>query len=127
MNGALGNYSANGNPVSGIYLLLDGADITDPGNYGAAIQNVNYDQVSEVKVQVANFGAEVANGPVVVSAVTKAGGDHFHGQLYTYARTPQLNAEDALAKSLNQGKSFRPRNLPGFHDWWSGDHPGHRF
>ena len=65
------------------------SDITDPGNYGAAVQNVNYDQVSEVKVQVSNFGADTANGPVVIGAVTKAGGDHFHGSLYTYARTYQ--------------------------------------
>jgi hypothetical protein len=113
VNGALGNYSANGNPVSGIYLLLDGADITDAGNYGAALQNVNYDQVSEVKVQVSNFGAEVANGPVVVAAVTKAGGDHFHGELYTFARAPQLNSADALGKATNQPKSPDREVYPG--------------
>ena len=114
VNGALGNYSANGNPVSGVYLLLDGADITDAGNYGAALQNVNYDQVSEVKVNVSNFGAEVANGPVVVSAVTKAGGDHFHGQLYTYARAPQLDSADALGKATQQPKSSDREVYPGF-------------
>lgn len=114
VNGALGNYSANGNPVSGIFLLLDGADITDPGNYGAAIQNINYDQVSEVKVQVSNFGAEVANGPVVVSAVTKAGGDKFHGQLYVFGRAPQLNAADALGKATGQPKSNDREVYPGF-------------
>lgn len=114
VNGALGNYSANGNPVSGVYLLLDGADITDAGNYGAALQNVNYDQVSEVKVQVSNFGADVANGPVVVSAVTKSGGNHFHGQLYTFARAPQLNSADALGKATNQPKSSDREVYPGF-------------
>jgi len=114
VNGALGNYSANGNPISGVYLLLDGADITDAGNYGAALQNVNYDQVSEVKVQVSNFGAEVANGPVVIAAVTKAGGDHFHGQLYTFARAPQLNSADALGKATNQPKSSDREIYPGF-------------
>jgi len=114
VNGALGNYAANGNPVSGIYLTLDGADITDPGNYGAAIQNVNYDQVSEVKVQVSNFGAEVANGPVVVAAVTKAGGDHFHGELYAFGRAPQLDSADALAKATDQPKSNDREIYPGF-------------
>lgn len=113
VNGALGNYSANGNPVSGIYLLVDGADITDAGNYGAALQNVNYDQVSEVKVQVSNFGAEVANGPVVVAAVTKAGGEHFHGELYTFARAPQLDSADALGKATNQPKSPDREVYPG--------------
>lgn len=114
VNGALGNYAANGNPVSGVYLLLDGADITDAGNYGAALQNVNYDQVSEVKVEVSNFGAEVANGPVVVSAVTKAGGDHFHGELYTFARAPQFDSTDALAAPTNQPKSPDREIYPGF-------------
>jgi hypothetical protein len=114
VNGALGNYSANGNPVSGVYLLLDGADITDAGNYGAALQNVNYDQVSEVKVEVSNFGAEVANGPVVVSAVTKAGGDRFHGELYAFGRAPQLDAADALGKATSQPKSPDHEVYPGF-------------
>jgi hypothetical protein len=114
VSGALGSYAANGNPVSGIALKLDGADITDPGNYGSAIQNVNYDQVAEVKVQVSNFGAEIANGPVVVSAVTKAGGDHFHGELYTYARTNQLDSTDALAKATGEVKDPDREVYPGF-------------
>ncbi len=114
VTGALGSYAANGNPVSGISLKLDGADITDPGNYGAAIQNVNYDQVGEVKVQVANFGADIANGPVVVSAVTKAGGDRFHGELYTYARTNQLDSVDALDKATATPKDPDREIYPGF-------------
>jgi Carboxypeptidase regulatory-like domain len=114
VNGALGSYAANGNPVQGISLTLDGADITDPGNYGAAIQNVNYDQVAEVKVQVSNFGADIANGPVVVSAVTKAGGDQYHGELYTYARTYQLDSADALSKATNQPKDPDREVYPGF-------------
>ncbi len=114
VNGALGNYAANGNPVSGVSLLLDGANITDPGNYGAAIQNVNYDQVSEVKVQVSNFGADIANGPVLVSAVTKAGGDHFNGELYAYGRTNQLDSTDALDKATGVAKDPDREIYPGF-------------
>ncbi len=113
VNGALGNYSANGNPISGVSLKLDGTNITDPGNYGAAIQNVNYDQVSEVKVQVSNFGADIANGPVVVSAVTTAGGSAFHGSLYTYARTNQLNSTDWLSGATKQQKAPDRQIYPG--------------
>lgn len=104
VNGAIGSYAANGAPLSGVSLKWDGANITDPGNYGAAIQNVNYDMVGEVKVQVANFTADQANGPVNVSAVTKSGGSQFHGDLYTYARTSQLNSADWLAKKLGYQK-----------------------
>jgi hypothetical protein len=113
VNGALGNFAANGNPIEGISLKLDGADITDPGNYGAAIQNVNYDQVSEVKVQVSNFGADIANGPVVVTAVTTPGGSQFHGQLYTYARTYQLDSTDALSKATGEAKDDDREIYPG--------------
>ena len=114
VSGALGNYAANGNPIGGVSLRLDGADITDPGNYGAAIQNVNYDQVGEVKVQVSNFAADTANGPVVVSAVTTQGGNHFHGSLYTYARTYQLDSTDALAKATGSAKDPDREVYPGF-------------
>jgi hypothetical protein len=114
VTGALGDYAADGNPLQGTTLTLDGADITDPGLFGAAIQNVNYDQVAEVKVQVANFGADIAHGPVVVSAVTKSGTDHFHGQLYAYARTYQLNSADALSKATSQPKDPDREIYPGF-------------
>ncbi len=114
VSGALGNYAANGNPISGVSLKLDGANITDPGNYGAAIQNVNYDQVAEVKVQTSNFGAEDSNGPVVVNAVTTSGGDKFHGKLYTYARTSQLDSTDWLSGATNQAKAPDREIYPGF-------------
>jgi len=114
VNGAMGNFAANGNPIQGIYLMLDGADITDPGNYGAALQNVNYDQVGEVKVQVSNFGADVSSGPVVIAAVTKAGGNAFHGDAYTYGRTTHMNSMDALAKSTGQAKPDDREIYPGF-------------
>lgn len=113
VSGALGNYAANGNPINGISLKLDGADITDPGNYGAAIQNVNYDQVGEVKVQVSNFGADVANGPVVVNAVTTQGTNAFHGSLYVYGRTSYLNSNDALSRAVGLPKAQDREVYPG--------------
>ncbi|NYF79904.1 TonB-dependent receptor [Granulicella arctica] len=114
VNSALGSYAANGAPISGISLKWDGANITDIGNYGAAIQNVNYDMVSEVKVQSANFTADMSNGPVNINAVTKAGGIDFHGALYTYARTSGLNATDSLAKELGYVKPPDRHIYPGF-------------
>jgi len=102
--GALGAYSGNGTPQNATSLLSDGTDITDPGSYGIAIQNVNYDQVAEVKVQTGSFTADTARGPVVINAIGKSGGDKFHGALYTYARTSQLNSVDWLANYTAQGK-----------------------
>lgn len=91
-------YASNGAPVAGITLKLDGASLTDAGNFGANLQNINDSFVSEVQVQTSNFGADQSNGPVVITGVTKAGTSGYHGSLYTYARTSQLNANDWLAK-----------------------------
>jgi hypothetical protein len=92
-------YASNGAPVAGITLKLDGANLTDAGSLGANLQNINDSFVSEVQVQTSNFGADQSNGPVVITGVTKSGTQTYHGSLYTFARTDQLNSNDALAKS----------------------------
>lgn len=91
-------YASNGAPVAGITLKLDGANLTDAGNFGANLQNIDDAFVSEVQVQTSNFGADQSNGPVVITGVTKSGTAQYHGSLYTYARTYQLNSNDWLAK-----------------------------
>jgi hypothetical protein len=112
--GALGQFAANGTPVNGQALLYDGVDITDPGNFGQAIQNVNYEQVAEVKITTSSFTADTAHGPIVINAVGKSGGDKFHGSLYTYARTSQLNSTDWIANYTGQGKPPDRYVYPGF-------------
>ncbi len=91
-------YASNGAPVAGITLKIDGANLTDAGNFGASLQNINDSFVSEVQVQTSNFGADQSNGPVVISGVTKSGTSSYHGSLYTFARTYQLNSNDWLDK-----------------------------
>lgn len=112
--GALGQYAANGTPVNGQALLSDGVDITDPGAFGGALQNVNYDWVAEVKVQTSSFTADTAHGPIVINAVGKSGGSSYHGSLYTYARTTQLNSTDWIAKYTSQAKPPDRFVYPGF-------------
>lgn len=112
--GAIGNYAANGTQTNSTALLSDNMDITDPGSYGIAIQNVNYDQVAEVKVQTGSFTADTAHGPVVINAVGRAGGKDYHGSLYTYARTNQLNSLDWIAKFSGQPAPHDRQVYPGF-------------
>lgn len=92
-------YASNGSPVSGVTLFLDGANLTDAGNFGANVQNINYSFISEVQVQTSNFGADQANGPVLVTGVTHPGTSQYHGSAYILARTGSLNSTDALAKA----------------------------
>ncbi|MGD0800356.1 MAG: carboxypeptidase-like regulatory domain-containing protein [Terracidiphilus sp.] len=94
-------YASNGSPVAGITLKLDGANLTDAGNFGAALMNINDSFVSEVQVQTSNFGSDQSNGPVVIQAVTKSGTKSYHGSVYTYARTSQLNSNDWLSNYNN--------------------------
>lgn len=112
--GALGQYAANGTPLNSQALLSDGVDITDPGAFGGALQNINYEQVSEVKVSTSSFTADTAHGPIVINAVGKSGGVNYHGSLYTYARTSQLNSTDWIAKYSHQSKPPDRYVYPGF-------------
>jgi hypothetical protein len=91
-------YSSNGSPVAGITLKLDGANLTDAGSFGAGLENINDSFVSEVQVLTSNFGVDQSSGPVVITAVTKSGTENYHGSLYTFARTSQLNSNDWLSK-----------------------------
>ena len=112
--GSIGNYSGNGTQTNSTSLLSDGMDITDPGAYGSAIQNVNYDQVAEVKIQTGSFSADTAHGPVVVNAIGKAGGSVYHGSLYVYGRTHQLNTADWIAKYTGEPTPNDRQIYPGF-------------
>jgi hypothetical protein len=111
--GAIGAYSGNGTQTNSTAILFDGMDITDPGSYGLAIQNVNYDQVAEVKVQTGSFTSDTAHGPIVVNAIGKSGGSTYHGSLYTYARSYQMNSLDWQAKYVGAPPHDR-QIYPGF-------------
>lgn len=98
-SGNLGSFGANGSaPQSGqVNITSDGAQVIDPGDMGATVANVNMDQVSEVKVQTSNFGADEAKGPIVINAVGKSGGSSYHGSLYTYLRNHEFNTNDWMS------------------------------
>jgi hypothetical protein len=112
--GSIGNYASNGTQVNSTAILTDGMDITDPGSYGLSIQNVNYDHVAEVKVQTGSFTADTAHGPVVINAIGKSGGSKFHGSLYSYGRTHQLNSADWIAKYTGEPSPLDRQIYPGF-------------
>jgi hypothetical protein len=112
--GAIGAYSGNGTQTNSTAILSDGMDITDPGSYGLAIQNVNYDQVAEVKVQTGSFTSDTAHGPIVVNAIGKSGGSTYHGSLYTYARSYQMNSLDWQAKYVGAQPPHDRQIYPGF-------------
>lgn len=85
--------SPNGAPYrGGTAYLLDGANIIDSGVSGYSIASVNPDMTAAVKVQTSNFGADSADGPVIVNVTSKSGGTGYHGEAYLYARNGVLNS-----------------------------------
>lgn len=94
--------NTNGAPYrGGTAYLLDGASIIDPGCACWSIATVNPDMTQEVKVQTSNFGADAAQGPVVINVISRSGGAGFHGQAYLYVRNAALNA-NTWANKHNQ-------------------------
>lgn len=104
---AIGNYSANGGRADSIDIVSDGAHVSDPGCNCATPVNPNTDMVAEFKVLQSNFGAENSKGPTVLNAVSKAGGNEFHGSAYIYARDYHFNANDW---QNNKAGVARPKN-----------------
>ena len=98
---AVGNgISGAGNPnrSGGTALTSDGASILDIGCNCGATQTINADMVAEVKVTTSAYGADQANGPVVIAAVGKSGSAEYHGGAYLHYRTYQMNSNDFFNK-----------------------------
>jgi hypothetical protein len=107
------NYTANGVSSQGVQIISDGVNITDPGNGAGTDQTINMDNVAEVKIQTSNFGADSAKGPIVINAVGKSGGANYHGELYVYGRTYQLDTQDWFSKFDGDAKPLDREVYPG--------------
>jgi hypothetical protein len=86
----------NGLPSDSLDIVADGAHVSDPGCNCDTPVNPNSDFLQEFKVLTSNFSAEDQKGPVVITSVTKAGGNQFHGSAFFSARNHVLNSNDWL-------------------------------
>jgi hypothetical protein len=117
-NGPIGKFSSNGGQPNGsMQLVMDGSVITDSGNQGTQIANINQDMTQEVTIQTSSFDAEHAHGPVTFSAIGKSGTSKFHGEGYVYTRNGSLNANDSF---FNAKKLAKPID----HYWYEGFNVG---
>lgn len=117
-SGPVGAFSSNGTQPNGsMQLIMNGSVITDAGNQGTQIANVNQDMTQEVTIQNSSFSAEYAHGPVTFTAVGKQGTKDFHGELYEYTRNGSFNANNAY---FNASKVPRPID----HYWYTGGNIG---
>ena len=89
-------FSYNGLPTNSLDIVSDGAHVSDPGCNCDTPVNPNSDFLQEFKVLTSNFSAEEQKGPVVITSVTKSGGNTYHGSAFFSARNHSLNANDWL-------------------------------
>jgi hypothetical protein len=110
-NGPAGSFSSNGSqPYGSTAVILDGANLIDPGNGGTQVANINQDMTDSVKYLSASYGAEYAKGPAILQAFSKSGGQKYHGEAYIYARNTDIGyANDWYNKA--QGNSIYPQSF----------------
>jgi len=100
-------WTYNGLPSNSLDITADGAHVADPGCNCDTPVNPNSDFLQEFKVLTSNFDAENQKGPILITSVTKAGGQEFHGNALFTARNYALNANDSLN---NADKAPKPHN-----------------
>ena len=97
----------NGLPSNSLDITMDGAHVADPGCNCDTPVNPNSDFLQEFRVLASNFSAENQKGPILITSVTRAGGQKLHGSGFFSARNYRLNANDWL-NDFN--KSPKPAN-----------------
>jgi len=98
-NGKTGQVSINGMRPSWTNVLIDGMDANDPvfgfSPAGASGLFLGLDELAEVRVLTQTFNADYGkNGGGVIEAITKSGGNQFHGSLFESHRDATLDAKN---------------------------------
>src|SRR4029434_768055 len=93
-------FSANGGRVRSNNFMIDGQDNNDFGVAGASIPLNNPDLIQEVRLVTNQFTAEFGrNSSSVFNAITKRGGNAFHGSGFWFHNDNALNACSNLDKN----------------------------
>ena len=106
-------WTYNGLPSNSLDITSDGAHVSDPGCNCDTPVNPNSEFLQEFRVLTSNFSAENQKGPVVITSVTKSGGQQFHGSAFFDARNYTLNANDALNNANGAPKPHNEYYYPG--------------
>jgi hypothetical protein len=106
-------YTYNGLPGNSLDITADGAHVSDPGCNCDTPVNPNSDFLQEFRVLTSNFSAENQKGPVLITSVTKSGGQQYHGSAFFSARNYVLNANDALNVANKQERPANKYYYPG--------------
>ncbi len=105
-----GNISVNGQRETANAFLVNGADVTEGRNLGAAVIP-NLDAISEFRLITNSFDAEYGKfSGAVMNAVTKSGTNEIHGTGFEFLRNDKLDARNFFDPS----KGALKRNQFGY-------------
>jgi len=102
-----------------INITLDGLDTQDNFNRASSIMinqpliAISSENVQEFKVATGNTSAEYSRGGAQISAVTRAGGNEWHGSLFYFHRNDALSANDFFNNTVGQETPKRIRHQFG--------------
>src|SRR5215831_6796522 len=98
----------NGQHFSGTNFQLDGTDNQDP-ILGIIVINPNLDAVTEAKVALQQYDAEMGKAVAgYVTAQTKSGSNDFHGSAFWFRRTDANQARDPFTQYQRVNGRFIP-------------------
>ena len=105
-------YQAGGGGANGFYI--NGVNNND--NYVGYISYApSQEAIGEVKLDVANFSAASGRDVTTLNAITRAGTDRYHGEVYDFIENDGLNAIDPYTKATVPGakRNFLQRHQYG--------------
>ena len=96
--------SMGGGPIRGNNYLIDGVPITDLRNRAIFIPNI--DALSEIKIQVNTYDAEMGRtGGGVINTTLKSGGNDWHGHVHLQQRPSAWAANNFFSNRDGEPKS----------------------
>jgi len=108
-----GNQSVNGQRESANGFMVNGSNVEEGKNNGAAIIP-NLDSIAEFRIITNNFDAEYGNySGGQVNVVTKSGSNGFHGSGFEFLRNTALDAKNYFASPTDKTPVFRQNQFGG--------------
>ena len=108
-----GNQSVNGQRETSNGFMVNGSNVEEGKNNGAAIIP-NLDSISEFRIITNNFDAEYGNySGGQVNVVTKSGANSFHGSGFEFLRNTALDAKNYYAQPSDPTPVYHQNQFGG--------------
>ena len=108
-----GNQSVNGQREASNGFMVNGSNVEEGKNNGAAIIP-NLDSIAEFRIITNNFDAEYGNySGGQINVVTKSGGNPFHGSGFEFLRNTALDAKNYFALPTDKTPVYRQNQFGG--------------